>query len=99
MSHMEPSCETQAANYGTSEILEKTGISLRQLYYWETEGFIKPAYQRCGRRLFRRYREEDLERIFEIKAWLDLGFSLAGARKLMNWQSHAALNPSQPLEG
>lgn len=67
--------------YGTSEIAYKTRVSLRQLYYWESIGLLRPCYQRFGRRLFRRYGEKDLERLLEIRAWLDMGFSLEAVRK------------------
>ncbi len=82
MSDIEQECETNSTGYGTSEILEKTGVTTRQLYYWESLGLLNPEFQRFGKRQFRRFRQKDLERLLEIKAWLDFGYSLEAVRKM-----------------
>jgi len=73
---------TEELSYGTSEIVQKTGVTFRQLYYWESLGLVTPAYQRFGQRHFRRYGKRELERLLEIKAWLDFGYSLEAVRKM-----------------
>jgi DNA-binding transcriptional MerR regulator len=74
------------ATFSTSEIMRETGITVRQVYYWEMIGLIRPAYQSFGQRRFRRYGQRELERILEIRAWLDLGYSLEAVRRRMTEQ-------------
>lgn len=73
--------EKPPPTYSTSEIVQKTGVTLRQLYYWESIGLVSPARQQFGQRSFRRYRQQELERLLEIKAWLEFGYSLEAVRK------------------
>ena len=68
--------------YSVSVISEKTGITPRQLYYWESIGLLSPPHLKFGRREFRRYGEKELEGLLEIKAWLEVGYTLDAVRKM-----------------
>ncbi len=74
--------------YSSSEITKQLKISLRQLYYWELKGIIRPKVVTMGSRQFKRYSQEDLETLRKIKEYLDQGYTLSGAVK----QLHAAMS-------
>jgi DNA-binding transcriptional MerR regulator len=60
-----------------------TGVEIHTLRYWESVffPFLNPVRTRGGQR---RYRNEDIQTVFEIKHLLrDELFSLAGARKFL----------------
>lgn len=67
-------------DFGIGEVVEKTGISQKKLRYWEEQGYI-PATERivCGDRAYRRYSEEHIKKLKEIKKLIDRGYSLEGA--------------------
>ena len=65
----------------SSDITGRVGISLRQLYYWELKGVIRPKVEQIGRRNFKRYSEEDLRVLREIKKLLDDGYTLETAMR------------------
>lgn len=76
-------CEAPVpGTFSISEISLKTGVTPRQLYYWESIGLLSPAYLKFGLRHFRRYAQKDLEKLFEIKAWLEVGYTLEAVRKM-----------------
>ena len=63
----------------SSEVTQKLNISLRQLYYWELKGIIKPRIIPKGSREFKRYSAKDFEVLRQVKGYLDQGFTLSGA--------------------
>ena len=63
----------------SSEVTRKLNISLRQLYYWELKGIIKPRMITMGSREFKRYSNNDLEVLSQIKDFLDDGYTLNSA--------------------
>ncbi len=65
--------------YKSSDVTRKLDISLRQLYYWELKGIVKPRVITMGAREFKRYSEHDLRRLERIKSYLDQGYTLAAA--------------------
>lgn len=83
-------------SHSTSVIVQRAGVSVRQLYYWEAVGLLAPRYQRFGGRWFRRYRQEDLERVLEIKAWLDLGYSLEAVRRMQRAAAQEGAGSAMP---
>ena len=68
-----------ASWYSSSEVVRKLQISLRQLYYWELKGIIKPRLITKGSREFKRYSYKDVEILRRIKTLLDEGFTLTSA--------------------
>lgn len=63
----------------SSQVTNQLNISLRQLYYWELKGIIKPRMIPMGSREFKRYSVRDLEILKQVKNYLDQGFTLTGA--------------------
>lgn len=63
----------------SSEVTRKLKISLRQLYYWELKGIVKPRLITMGSREFKRYSNRDFELLRQIKDFLDEGYTLTGA--------------------
>jgi DNA-binding transcriptional MerR regulator len=65
--------------YSSSEVTRKLDISLRQLYYWELKGIIKPKFITLGSREFKRYSHEDFDVLKKVKLYLDQGYTLTSA--------------------
>ncbi|UCE17889.1 MAG: MerR family transcriptional regulator [Gemmatimonadota bacterium] len=65
----------------SSDIIKKLGISLRQLYYWELKGIVRPRYVQMGSRKFKRYTSRDFLRLKQMKESLDKGYTLEAASK------------------
>ena len=63
----------------SSEITRKLNISLRQLYYWELKGIVKPRMITMGSREFKRYSANDVDILRQIKDFLDQGYTLSSA--------------------
>lgn len=63
----------------SSEVTRKLDISLRQLYYWELKGIVKPKMITMGSREFKRYSMKDFEVLKRIKDYLDQGYTLNSA--------------------
>lgn len=67
----------QNLEIGIGEVSKLTGVSQRQLRYWETKGYIKPiSDDQSG---VRRYNLATLYLIAFIKEQLDEGFTLSAA--------------------
>lgn len=66
---------------GIGEASEITGVSARQLRYWESKGIIHSLSDNEGSN--RKYDYENIEKIVLLKDFLDQGFTLeAAARRL-----------------
>ena len=65
--------------FSTSIAAKKANVSIRQLYYWEQLGVIKPRYERFGLRQFRRYDKDDIDTLKRIRGLLSEGFTLKSA--------------------
>ncbi len=63
----------------SSDVTRKLNISLRQLYYWELKGIVKPRLISMGSREFKRYSNKDFETLRQIKDFLDQGYTLTSA--------------------
>ncbi len=70
--------------FSSSEVTRQLNISLRQLYYWELKGIVRPKVVTMGAREFKRYSLEDVKTLRRIKELLDQGYTLAGAMKQAN---------------
>ncbi len=68
----------------SSEVTRKLNISLRQLYYWELKGIVKPRMISMGSREFKRYSNKDYETLRQIKDFLDQGYTLTSAVQRVN---------------
>ncbi len=68
--------------YTIDQVSARTGLTKRTLRYYEEVGLLPPAERTEGN--YRRYNEEDIQRLERIKELRDLlGFSLADIRELL----------------
>ncbi|MDZ7372329.1 MAG: MerR family transcriptional regulator [candidate division KSB1 bacterium] len=65
--------------YTSSQVAATLEISLRQLYYWELKGIVRPKTVTVGAREFKRYSQHDVEKLRRIKQYLDEGYTLTAA--------------------
>jgi DNA-binding transcriptional MerR regulator len=73
--------ESMGKRYTSNEVIALTGITPRQLQWWDERGVVKPAKE-GHRRLFR---EEDLAEVAVIVELRRKGFSLQRVRKVMRF--------------
>ena len=73
-------------DYGIGDAEKMTGVSQKQLRSWEGKYIPEPARVVCGERAYRRYTEDQIKLIKEIKRYRDQGFTLQSASEM------AALN-------
>lgn len=67
-------------SYSIGDVSRQTGITEKQLRYWEVRGYIpKPEKMLSGKRYLRRYTEYQLQFIKTIKSYLDKGYTLSAA--------------------
>ena len=72
----------EARTYSIEQVAEQTGLTKRTLRYYEEVGLLPPTGRTEGN--YRRYSEEDIQRLEGIKKLRDLlGFSLADIREIM----------------
>jgi len=74
----EPLSTTPVYPIGVAERL--TGLTSRQLRYWESQGLVKPARTKGRQRL---YSEADIARLKEIKRLLGEGMTLARVKEYL----------------
>ena len=68
--------------YTIEQVSARTGLTKRTLRYYEEVGLLSPTGRTEGN--YRRYNEEDIQRLEQIKELRDLlGFSLADIRELL----------------
>lgn len=68
----------------SKEVISKLDISLRQLYYWELKGIVKPKSVLMGSREFKRYSNQDVQVLKKVKNFLDEGYTLSRAIQKAN---------------
>jgi DNA-binding transcriptional MerR regulator len=72
------------------QVSARTGLTKRTLRYYEEVGLLPPTGRTEGN--YRRYNEEDIQRLERIKKLRDLlGFSLADIRELLNAEDERGL--------
>jgi len=57
-----------------------TGLSARQIRYYEEHRLVNPSRSKGNQRLFS---FSDVERLLEVRAWLDKGLNMAGVKVKM----------------
>ena len=72
----------ETRSYSIEQVAAQTGLTKRTLRYYEEVGLLPPTGRTEGN--YRRYSEEDIQRLEGIKRLRDLlGFSLADIREIM----------------
>lgn len=72
-----PFLKTDRLIFGISETSKMTGISTRQLRYWEKRGYIQSLEKKVGES--RKYNFKTIIAITSIKHFLDIGYTLQAA--------------------
>ncbi|MDB4868930.1 MAG: MerR family transcriptional regulator, partial [Cohnella sp.] len=62
-------------------VMKLTGLTARQIRYYEQHELIQPARTAGNQRLFS---FNDVERLLEIKALIEKGVNIAGIKQVMN---------------
>lgn len=66
--------------YGSIAAAREVGISLRQLYHWvDALQVVFPQIGMHGMRKFRRFTQEDLEKLRQVRRWVEGGYTLQAA--------------------
>lgn len=66
------------AVFPIGSVMTLTDLSARQIRYYEDQGLIKPDRSKSNRRL---YSLNDMDRLLEIKDYIDDGFTIADIRQ------------------
>ena len=61
------------------QVMELTGLSARQIRYYEEHGLVIPARTKGSQRL---YSLNDIDKLLEIKDLLDQGINIAGIKRI-----------------
>ncbi|WP_051412134.1 MerR family transcriptional regulator [Halonatronum saccharophilum] len=64
--------------YSIGVVQEKTGLTGRQIRYYEDSGLIKPARTKGNQRI---YSPNDIKKLEEIKDMLEKGLNIAGIKE------------------
>ena len=78
----------------SSDVIKKLGISLRQLYYWELKGIVRPKHIQMGSRKFKRYSQIDFLRLKRMKESLDKGYTLEAASRRVEQMAQPIVDES-----
>jgi len=65
--------------YGTAEVCRQVAISLRQLEYWILIGIVTPRLEQHGLKFFKKFTEQDVEILKQVKLLTDEGFMVSRA--------------------
>ena len=76
--------KTRKITYSIGDTANMTGASQKQIRNWEARGYIPKAKRVvCGDRAYRRFTPEQVNIIREIREYLDKGYTLAYASKMV----------------
>lgn len=76
-------------------VMKLTALSARQIRYYETQGLIKPARNVGNRRQFSLI---DVDRLLEIKDYLDEGFNMTEIKRVYEKQAKRQEKEHKDLE-
>jgi DNA-binding transcriptional MerR regulator len=65
--------------FGPKEICQLLNLSHRQLDYWVLIGVVKPILEPHGRKIFKKFTDDDLNFLREVKSLTDEGFLVSKA--------------------
>jgi len=76
--------KTRKITYSIGDTANMTGASQKQIRNWEERGYIPKAERVvCGDRAYRRFTPEQVNIIRKIREYLDKGYTLAYASKMV----------------
>lgn len=65
--------------YGTKEVCGLVGVSARQLEYWVLIGVVHPILEPHGAKIFKKFNDQDVRILKEVKTLTDEGFLVSRA--------------------
>ncbi|MFD2115842.1 MerR family transcriptional regulator [Paenibacillus yanchengensis] len=68
-------------------VMKLTDLTARQIRYYEQQGLVNPARTVGNQRTFS---FNDVERLLEIKKWIEKGINIAGIKQMINPTAHTA---------
>jgi DNA-binding transcriptional MerR regulator len=71
---MDPVKETQTPGYTVGQVAELSGVTVRTLHHYDEIGLLSPGERTAAG--YRRYGEDDLERLHQVLSYRELGFAL-----------------------
>jgi len=76
-------------------VMKLTGLSARQIRYYEQHELVKPARTKGNQRLFSL---NDIDRLLEIKSLIEQGVNIAGIKKMLAMKDAETLRPENVIE-
>ncbi|MBI1823549.1 MAG: MerR family transcriptional regulator [Nitrospirae bacterium] len=73
--------------FGPKEICRRLNLSHRQLDYWVLIGVVRPILEPHGKKVFKKFTDQDFYFLREVKALTDEGFIVSKAAEKVreNW--------------
>ena len=71
--------------FTSKDVIVETGVSYRQLVYWELKGIVEPIIVTLKSRHFKRYTQKHVDRIATVKDLIDKGWTLTAAINKTEW--------------
>ncbi len=90
---MDDQLRRNMALFPMSIVRELTGLTARQIRYYEENNLVNPKRTEGNRRMFS---FNDVDRLLEIKALLEKGVNLAGIRHVLDNKTAMPASPSLP---
>lgn len=78
--------------YGTKEVCALVGVSARQLEYWVLIGVVQPIMEPHGAKIFKKFTEQDLRILKEVKVLTDEGFLVSRAAQKVKLRMQGLLS-------
>jgi len=79
--------------YGTKEVCDRVGVSARQLEYWVLIGVVQPIMEPHGSKVFKKFTEEDVRILKEVKTLTDEGVLVSRAAQKVRMNTHSERIP------
>lgn len=85
-------------NFNSKMVSRIVGVSLRQIQYWDEQGFIQPSVKPAeGRGTKRLYSFSDLVQLKVVKDLTDYGLSLQKVRRCLSYLKRSFSDTGRPL--
>lgn len=85
-------------NFNSKMVSRIVGVSLRQIQYWDEQGFIRPSVKLAeGRGTKRLYSFSDLVQLKVVKDLTDYGLSLQRIRRCLSYLKRSFPETGRPL--
>ena len=78
--------------YGTKEVCGLVGVSARQLEYWVLIGVVHPILEPHGLKIFKKFTDQDVRILKEVKTLTDEGFLVSRAAQKVKLKMQGSLS-------